>query len=112
VIFIDFFSGDGRSNGLDCSERSNLISKKHVSLVLFATVWIIKSCRRERIKALLTNHELKECTISEQPQTPALVRTTTRVISEVLSQGNEFLSVPLISFNKSDLGINVTSFYI
>ena len=48
---------------------------------------------------------------SEQPQTPALDRANTRVISEVLSQGTEFLSTPLICFNKSDLGIDVTSFY-
>jgi len=59
VIFIDFFTGGARSNGLDCSERSNLLSKKYVSLVPFATVWIFKACQRERIKALLTNHELK-----------------------------------------------------
>ena len=49
---------------------------------------------------------------SEQPRPPALDRATTRVISEVLSQGNELLSAPHLSFNKSDLGINVTSFYI
>jgi hypothetical protein len=49
---------------------------------------------------------------SGQPQTHALDRATTRVISELLSQGNEFLSVPHISISKSDLGINVMSFYI
>ena len=35
---------------------------------------------------------------SKQPQTPALYRTTPRVIPEVLSQGNKFLSASLISF--------------
>ena len=59
MIFTDFFTGGARSNGLDCSERSNILSKKYVSLVLFATVWIFTACQRERIKAFLTNHELK-----------------------------------------------------
>jgi hypothetical protein len=59
VIFIDFFSGGGRSNGLDCSERSNLLSKKYVSLVLFARVQIFKPRQCEHIKVLPTNHELQ-----------------------------------------------------
>jgi hypothetical protein len=60
--FYWFFSDDGRSNGLNCSMRSNLLSKKDVSLVLFATVWIFKPCQRERINAFLINHELKKYT--------------------------------------------------
>jgi hypothetical protein len=49
---------------------------------------------------------------SKQPQTHALDRANIGVISELLSQGNEFLSAPHISISTSDFGINVMRFYI
>jgi len=71
---LTYFSGGGRSNGLDCSERSNLLSKKYVSLVLFATVWIFKPCKRERIKALLTIHELRKSILTERHTMENIIR--------------------------------------